>query len=804
VARILWALLTVGADLRNALRHVKKSPGFTAVAALTLALGIGISTTTFTWLRATWFGVLPVDAPERIALIWSSSPSRGVGRSPSSVADYHDWQTSSASFEALAAAVPASYNVADVNANARVAALRVTHAFFQILTAAPIEGRLLQREDESADARVVVLSERFWKARFGRDSSIVGRTLSLDGQPYVVVGVADAAASVLPFDMWTPLALRESPMARDRREVFVIGRFRSNVTIDQAQAELASLAARLAQTYPDSNDEWSVQLVSLRDSILGPDTNAFAAVFTGAVIFVLLIGCANIANLLLARGLGRAQEVAIRVALGAERRRLIRQFLTESLVVAMLGGAAGLLVAVWLNDVLRGTVLGATPFAADVRIDGTVLLFTSAISVVAALVFGTAPAMRNSVVEVQSALKLGPGIGPAPRSRLRQIIVAGEIALATALLIVAIVLIQTGIAIRTADPGFDPSHLLTARIALPEASYPSDERVTAFYTETIEALAGRPEATDVAVTSRLPLAGGSNPNRSIEVDGTMADSDRAWAIDVVISPAYFRTFRIPIVEGRAFTETDVFGAPFVAVVSETFATRYLAGRQALGRRIRIGGTGAPLTVVGVAADVRNDDLGQPPAPQVYLPHAQHSARQMSIVVRTAAEPNVFRAEMEDVIRRFDPTLTLSQVRTMEQVIEADLPDVPVIIGILAVCSTLALLLASLGIYGVVAYSVRQQFREFAIRMAIGASRRDIVVLAVGRTVRWSAAGLIAGVAAALAITRVLVHAVDFVEGVEPLMLAITLSTLTLAILAASWLPARTAGRIDPAVAMRVE
>jgi putative ABC transport system permease protein len=597
----------------------------------------------------------------------------------------------------------------------------------------------------------------------------------------------------------------ETRTERDRRELFAVARFKPDVTIKRAQAELSAIAARLAQKYPDTNSDWGVQIVSLRDSILGPDTNAFMVVFTSAVLFVLLIGCANIANLLLARGLGRAQEVAIRSALGAERRQLIRQFLGESVLLAGLGGAAGLLLAVWLNDVLRGTMLGVSALATGVRIDATVLLFTSAVSIIAALIFGTAPAVQNSAVDVQSALKVGPGAGQMPRSCLRQAIVAGEIALATALLVVAGVLIETGIAVRTANPGFDPSNLLTARIALPRPAYATDERVTAFYAQAIAALAERRGAVDVAVTSRLPLAGGANPNRAIEVEGqAAADSDRAWAIDLVVSPAYFRAFRIPIVAGREFTDGDAFGSSSVAVVSKTFASRYLRDGQSLGRRIRAGSNGPWLTIVGVAADVRNDDLGQPPAPQVYVPLAQRPVHEMTLIVRTSAEPMTLREEVASVIHGLDPALAVSQVRTMEQVIDADLPDVPVIIGILTVCSTLALLLASVGIYGVVAYSVRQQTREFAIRVAMGARRRDIVTLAIGRAVRWTLIGLMLGVAAAFAFARLLAQSVDFVEGVDPRMLAVTLPTLTLTIIAASWLPARAAGRIDPTTAMRVE
>ena len=795
----------MGADLRQAFRQLRKSPGFTAIAVLTLALGIGVSTTTFTWVRAALFGTLPVEAPERIALIWSSSPVRGISRAPSSASDVSDWRTSSVGFDTIATAVPATYNLVDADGTARASALRVAASFFHVFSAGPLTGRLIQPEDELADARVAVLSERFWNARFGGDAAIVGRAITLDGQPYTVVGVADRRASVLPFDLWTPLAPTEVTGDRDRRDLLAVGRFKPGVTIGRAQAELDAIAARLAMTYPDTNREWGVQIVSLRDSILGQDTRAFAAVFTGAVLFVLLIGCANIANLLLARGLGRAQEVAIRSALGAERPQLIRQFLAESVLLAACGGASGLLLAVWLNDVLRGTMLGISVLAAGVRIDATVLLFTSAVSMIAALVFGTAPALQNSAVDVQSALKARPGAAHSPRSRLRQGIVAGEVALATALLVVAGVLIQTGISVRTANPGFEPANVLTARIALPRRKYASNERVAAFYTEALAALSQRSAAVDVAATSRLPLAGGANPNRAIEVEGQPAtDRDRAWAIDLIVTPAYFRTLRIPLVAGQAFSERDIAGSPMVAVVGETFVSRYLRDGPPLGRRIRLGSNGPWLSVIGVAGDVRHDDLGQPPAPQIYLPLAQHPVHEMTLIVRTATEPATFRTEVESVVRALDPTLALSQVRTMEQVIEADLPDVPVIIGILTVCSTLALLLASVGIYGVVAYSVRQQTREFAIRVAVGARRRDIVSLAMGRAVRWTTLGLIAGVAVALGLTRVLASTVDFVEGVDPMMLAVTLPTLALTIAAASWLPARAAARVDPMTAMRVE
>ncbi len=533
----------------------------------------------------------------------------------------------------------------------------------------------------------------------------------------------------------------------------------------------------------------------------------FLAVFAAAVLFVLLIGCANIANLLLARGLGRTHEIAVRMALGAGRGRLVRQFLTESLVLAALGGFLGLIIAVWVTDLLRGTALGAIPFAERVRIDATVLLFTTGMSIAAALAFGTAPAFQSSALRLQEALKSSAGTSTRLKiARLRQLLVGGEVALATALLIVAGVFIRTGVAVLRANPGFDARNVLTAQVSLPQAAYGGPARAAVFYEQALARLSAHPRSVNVAATSRLPLAGGAaNPTRVVEIEGRPAtERDRPWANDLVVTPAYFRTLGIPMVIGRDFSERDKSGAPPVTIVSQAFASRYLDGHNAVGRRIRMADTAPWLEIVGVAGDVRNDDLGAPPAPQVYLPHAQNPAREMSFVIQTAADPAVMQAEIERAVRLLDPALPVYQVRTMEQVVAGDMADVPVIIGIFSVCSALALLLASIGIYGVVAYSVRQQAREIAIRLALGARAREIVALAVRRAAVWSLAGLAVGLGVALAVSRIVAHAVDFIEGVDPATLGATLGGLILITVLASYLPARSAARVDTITALRPE
>jgi predicted permease len=797
------------ADLRYALRQLRKSPAFAAVAILTLGLGIGINTATFTWLRATLFARLPVDAPERLVVVWSASPTRGVGRTATSAADFRDWRAASGVFEDLAAAAPASYNLAGAGAPVRVSALRTTAAFFRVLGITTRAGRLFRPgEERPGGPRVAVLSHQFWTARLGGDPAIVGRAITLDGRPCTVVGVASENATLLRrVDLWTPLALDPALGDRERRDLMVIGRLRPDHTIDRARAELTGIAARLARDHPDTNAGWTVRVVPLLEAFLGPDAKALFSVFIGAVAFVLLIGCANVANLLLARGLARTREVAVRLALGAGRARLVRQFLTESLVLAALGGVLGLLVAVWVNELLRTTVLGTIPLADRVWIDASVLAFTGAVSIAAALVFGTAPAFQSSALRLQDALKTGPGTSARPASaRLRQTLVAGEVALATALLVVAGVFIRTGIAVLNMDPGFDARHVLTARISLPESQYDGPERAVIFYELAIARLEAQPGIGAAAATTRLPLAGSvANPNRAVEVEGGPAgEQDRPWAIDLVVTPGYFRTLRIPILSGRAFSDRDASHAPPVAIVSQAFASRYLGGPRK-ARRIRLGADGSPwLDVIGVAADVRNDDLGAPPAPQIYLPHAQQPAREMSLLVRTAGEPALAREALDEVVRSLDPSLPLYQVRTMEEVVRSDVADVPVIMGILAVCSALALVLASLGIYGVVAYSVRQQTREIAIRLALGARTREVVSLAVRRAAIWSSAGLVVGLVAALGVSRALAHAVDFIEGVDPATLVLTLAGLIFVTLAASWLPARYAARVDPMTALRAE
>lgn len=795
-------------EIRYALRQLRKSPGFAAVAIITLGLGIGINTATFAWLRATLFATLPVDAPEQIVVIWSVSPTQRLSRTASSAADLQEWRLASTSFEALEAALPASYNLSGVGPPVRAAAMRATTGFLSLMGTTAYAGRLFLQEEENPGApRVAVLSYDFWRARFGGDGTILGHAIMLDGEPYTVIGIASQGAAVLRVDLWTPLGMDRAREDRSRRDLLVVGRLSPGATMEGAGAEMAAVAARLAQEFPDTNAGWTVRIIPLHDAFLGPDAKILWGVFTGAVAFVLLIGCANIANLLLARGLARRQEVAVRIALGAGRARVVRLFLVESLVLGIIGGILGLLIAVWVNDLLRGTVLGTIPFADRVRVDAGVLVFTSAVSIAAALAFGTLPALQASALRLQDALKAGSGsFSRSGSAYLRPMLVAGEVALATALLVIAGVFIRTGLGLVNADPGFDARNVLTARISLPELSYPTPARAVAFYEQAIARSSSVPGIASVAATSRLPLAGSVlNPNRTVEIEGRPASGqEQAWAIDLVVTPGYLRTLRIPLVSGRDFSARDGSGATPVVIVSATFASRYFGDESALGRRIRLGGADQWLEVIGVAADVRNDDLRAPAAPQLYLPHGQHPARELSFVVRTTVEPTSLGGAFADVIRSLDPSLPLYQVRTMEQVVRADVPDVPLIMGILAVCSALALLLASLGVYGVVAYSVRQQTREIAIRVTLGAKARQVVALAIGRTTAWAGLGLAGGLAAALAISRGVVRAVDFVEGIDPMGLAGTVAGLMMVTLLASWLPARHAARVDPIAALRAE
>jgi len=796
-------------DFRYAIRQVRKSPGFSAVAIVTLGLGIGVTTATFSWVRAILFARLPVDAPARIVMVWSTRPTGGVDRTATSAADYLEWRATSSEFEELAAAAPVRYNLAGLDAPVRASALRATPEVFSILGISAAVGRLAGHGDE----RVAVLSHQLWTSRFGQDRGVVGRPILLDGEPYTIIGVASQSAAFWRADLWTPLAVQRGTADRSRRDLLVFGRLKEDRTIDAARAELSGIATRLERDYPDTNAGWTVSLVPLHEALLGSDTTVFLGVFTAAAVIVLLIGCANIANLLIARGLGRRHEVAVRLALGAGRGRVVRQLLTESVVLGACGCALGLLIAVWLNDLLRTTALGSLAFVEQPRLDAAVLLFASTASLAAALMFGAVPALQSSALRPQDALKAGALTSTrSSRASLRHVLIAGEVALATALLIVAGVFIRTGVVVLQGNPGFDAANVLTARISLPPSSYAALERAAAFYEQAIADLSARTGIIDAAATTRLPLAGGAaNPNRTVDVEGRPATgADRPWAIDLVITPAYFRALRIPIVSGRPFSDGDRTGALPVAIVSHTFASHYLAAADAagtvntIGRRIRLGTASQWLEIIGVAADVRNDDLGAPPAPQVYVPHAQNPAREMSLLIRTAGPPASMQGAIESVVQALDPTLPLYDVRTMEQVVAADIPDVPVIMGIFGVCSMLALLLASLGIYGVVAYSVRQQTREIAIRVALGARPREVISVAVSRTAMWSATGLVAGLAAAVAVSRMLAHALDFIEGIDAMMLSGTLVGLMLVTILASYLPVRQAVRIDPITALRTE
>ncbi len=741
-------------DLRYGLRMLAKSPGFTAVAVLTLALGIGANTAIFTYVNAILLRPLPIDDPDRMVFLWATNPSQGLNRNLVSAPDFADWRHRNRAFEDLTALFGATHNLTGVDEPVRVSSYRVSASFFPLLGVKPALGRtFLPEEERPGWRRVVVLSHGLWQRRFGADTGVIGQTIKLDGEAYTVIGVMPPDFQFLgQADLWTPLALDAGRSDRSRRFLLVMGRLKPGVTIEQARAEMEAIAGRLGQEYPETNAGWGVNPVPLREEMFSGDAQLVLGLLIGAVAFVLLIACANVANLQLARAQSRQREIAIRAALGAGRLRLIRQLLAESMLLSLLGGTLGLLLALWGNELLSARYASSIPILDRVSIDGLVLGFTLLLSLLVAAIFGLGPALQASKPDLNESLKEGGRSSTAGlrQRRVRSLLVVVEVALALVLLIATGLMIRTLIAFRTLEPGFNSDNLLTMRISLPAPRYPESYQVTAFYRQVLERIKNLHGVQAAGAISRLPLEGSrSNPNRSLIIEGRPVSSaaERPWAVDLTVSPDYFRTMGIPLISGRQLSEQDSAEATRVAVISKTMAHRYWPNEDAVGKRIRLGGVGSDnpwITVVGVVGDVRNDDVDAPPLPQVYLPHAQNAERSMVLIVRTVSDPLSMVGAVKSAVWEVDKGQPVYNIRTMKQLLFEDLAGTHIIVELLSTFAGLALVLAVVGIYSVTSYSVSQRTHEIGIRMALGAGQPDVLRMIVNQGLLLALLGIAIG------------------------------------------------------------
>jgi putative ABC transport system permease protein len=811
-----YALNSVWRDLRYAARNLSKSAGFTAVAVLTLAIGIGANTAIFSVVNAVLLKPLPFPEPDRLVRVYESDEAvQGTASPPNFV----DWQRDNSVFESMGAYVGTTVALTGVGEAKRVAGSAVTGDFFSVLRTAPLLGRgISPAEATPGQERVVVLSHDLWQRIFGADPEILDRLVELEGRAYTVIGVMPPGFEYpAGAELWVPLAFTEEELATQRGAHYldVIARLASGVTVEQASTEMAAIARRLELRYSDTNTGASAAARGLREALVG-DVRPALLILLGAVGFVLLIACVNVANLLLARTAGRRRELAVRSALGAGRGRLVRHVLSESVLLALVGGAAGVLLAVLGLKVLLALPVESVPRLEGAGLDGTVLAFTFFASALTGVLFGLLPAVKAGLAsDLTGALKSGGAAVTADRAgrRTRGALVVTEMAFAVLLLTGAGLLLKSFVALQRVDPGFEPQGVLTFDMALPSARYAKPQQARAFFAELEERIAALPGVESVAGVTGLPLSG-FNYTISVErVDGAPAYDHPGNARSTqlrVITPGYFHTMGIPLLAGRALNAVDRDGAPLAVVVNESAARLLWPGDDPLGHRFELGttfGLGGPRaggTVVGVAADIRHYGLGEPTKPEVFIAHSQFPVDFMSMTVKTSVPPQTLVAAIRGDVREMDSGLPLDQVRTMEEWVAASVAQPRFYMLLLGVFAAAALVLAAIGIYGVLAYAVRQQASEIGIRRALGAGAGDVVRRVVGTAMALAGGGLVAGLLASFALTRLLSGLLYGVSATDPWTFAGVALLLGAVALLASLIPAQRAARVDPVVALREE
>ena len=803
-----------GQDLRIGARALRKSPAFTSVALATIALGIGANTAIFSVASAVLFRPLPFPQADRLVAVFQSSPERGVAENGVSYPNYADWVARVHSFEDLAALRMHDYTLTGAGEPALVVAGTVTSNLFRLLQARPLAGRALTAEDDAPGAPpVAVLGERMWRSRFGADPAILGKSVTLDGRACTVVGVLPASFKTPPeyppAELW--LALTHDPVFPDLAErraghyLRIIGRLGKGVALEAAQAELAAIEAALERQYPKENEGWGVRLVPLAESLVSGVRTALLVLFA-AVGLVFFIACANVANLLLARGSARSREVAIRMVLGAGRGRLVRQLLTEALLLGLAGGALGLALAFAGLGALRAWLPADLPRSSEIHVDAGVLLFAFGVSVLAAAVFGLAPALQNSRVNLSNTLKDGAAAAGTGRGRrrLRGLLVVAETALSFLLLVGAGLLLRSLVRLQEVPLGFHPESVLTAGLSLPRTQYSKPEQWLAFYNRLAEGLAAEPDVVAAAAVLPLPLSGGGL-NFGFTIEGKPVEkpgSDRS-ANYTALTPEYFRVLGVPLVRGRFFRAGDAAGSPRVCAISSAFARQYFPGEDPIGKRLVFGfKEGVSREIVGIVGDVKRNGLGVPSQPEMYVPFEQDPWWAAYLAVRVRGEPERLAPVLRAHVRSLDPTLPISDIEPMSQIVSDSIAEPRFRTSLLALFAGLALLLAVIGIYGVISYDVGRRSREIGIRLALGASRRDVLGLVLREGLVLAALGLAVGLAGGFALTRSVSSLLFETVPLDPATHAGVAALLLSAALLASVIPAWRAARIDPLAALR--
>jgi putative ABC transport system permease protein len=803
---------TMWRDVRTGVRALVHSPVFTVVTVLSLALGIGANTAIFSVVNGLLLRPLPYPEPEQIVHVWHTPPQQsfpGLDRFSVSPANYLDWKAQSSAFEQMAVYTDTGLSLSTSNDPLPLIGAVVSSDFFSVLRTNAMQGRTFTPDEERPGRdQVVVIGHALWQRAFGANPNIIGQTLILNSRSFTVVGIMPAGFEFpREAELWVPLAWDDAErQVRSDHNYLVIARLKQNVSSQQAQAEMNTISSRLEQQYPEANKGWGAVVIPLREDLVGDFRLALLVLF-GAVGFVLLIACANVANLMLARGANRQKEMAVRIALGAGRARLVRQLLTESVLLAVTGGVLGLLLAVWGSRML--VRLGSLPGSSDIGIDTWALGFTLLVSFVVGIIIGIVPALQFTRTSISETLKQGSGrTGGSPiKQHTRKALVISEVALSLVLLIGAGLMIRSFWKLQNVDPGFDTSNALTMSIVLNYIRYSEPHQRLAFVDRAIEKIRAVPGVVSVGTTTKIPLAGGGSTQPfSIEGRPTAAIAEQPMAQTRYISPDYFRAIGIPLRQGRFFSDQDRDNSQPVIIISEAMGRRFWPGENPIGRRLTpsFHSEQGAREIVGVVGDVKTSGLDVDASAMMYLPYKQFPLPFMSFVVRTASNPESLVQPVSKAIYSIDKEQALTNVQTMEQVLTKSLSGRRFNMTLLLTFAGVALVLAAVGVYGVMNYTVTLRRRELGIRMALGAKTMDVLRLVLGQGLALTLIGVGAGLISAYALTRLMASLLYGVTATDYLTFVSVSAVLIAVGLVASYVPARRATKVNPTIALRTE
>jgi putative ABC transport system permease protein len=795
----------LGHDLRYALRQVRRNPGFAAAASLTLALGIAATTTVFSFVDAALLRPLPYPEASRLYVLWNARSADE--RETLSYPNYLDYRDGASEFEHVAIYRRRRFNVATAGGAERVQGAFASANFFRTLGLTPGMGRdFIEGEDKKGSDAVALVSDGYWRRQLSADPAAVGRTLRVDGTTLTVIGVVPAGRGYpADADIWVPISHEAKWLIESRglQGYTVLGRLAADASPERAQRQMATLAERLAAEYPQHNQGWTVRIEPLQHALAG-DLRPTLLLLFGSAAILLLITAVNLANMLLARSGARHRELAVRRAIGAPDRRLIRQLLTENLVLSAIGGALGVLGAMWGVRIWLAAWEHPSGSPALAAVDWRVVLFALGATVGTTLLFGLVPAVRGTRASLGQMLRAGTATA---RSRqVGRFLVAGEIGLALILAVGGGLLVRSLLRLQAVDPGFDPSGVLTARVSLPESSYKEPKDIIAFYQRLIREVSVLPGVQVAGAADAVPMTPGGG-SYGFTIQGRPTPAVQQWPIADVVSatPSYFQALRLPLVRGRLFEERDNSQVPDVALVNETMARTFWPGQDPVGAKLTFEADQKHwVEVVGVVGDVRTQDLGAAPKPQVYFAYAQWGYPALVLTVRAAADPLQLIAPIQAIIRRMDPEIPISDARTLGQALGASLVSARLRTAIFATFAGLALVLAGIGVYGVMAYLVSLREREIAVRMALGAGHGDVLGSVLGHSLRLAAPGVLLGLAGALISARVMRTFLYEVEPTDPLVLVLVCSGVAALVVAATLVPARRAAGTDPMTVLRSE